>query len=364
MMILPFSQKSSSNKRQLRSIMKQAPYSFLVLTDHRVHKPGNPIYSLLPALHEHPDCSRVHVASRGNPANDPFFQEEQGSDLEVLEIRKDFGFDPTGKQFLDGQKSTSLEDHDCILMRLPRPVPSSFMEFLVEKVPQAVFINHPTGIEKTSNKQFLLQFPDLCPPMKLCHSVGEVLDFAAQFPIVLKPLKEYGGKGIVKIKGEWAYEGKIKHRTIDFLHKQESFLQKEGYLAMQFLKNVHQGDKRILVAGGQILGASLRLPPEGSWICNVAQGGNSVLAQIEAEEQHIVQQLTPRLLEEGILIFGLDTLVGDDGKRILSEINTLSVGGFHNIQQLTGKPIVQQTIQSIINYVSLSDSHRKASKSN
>ena len=45
----------------------------------------------------------------------------------------------------------------------------------------------------------------------------------------------------------------------------------------------------------------------------------------------------------------------------LSEINTLSVGGFQNIQQLTGRPIVQQTIQSIIDYVRLADSYRKES---
>ncbi|MCB9293917.1 MAG: hypothetical protein H6559_12470 [Lewinellaceae bacterium] len=40
---------------------------------------------------------------------------------------------------------------------------------------------------------------------------------------------------------------------------------------MKFLRNVRQGDKRIIVVNGEVLGAVLRLPPRGSWLCNAAQ---------------------------------------------------------------------------------------------
>ena len=46
-----------------------------------------------------------------------------------------------------------------------------------------------------------------------------------------------------------------------------------------------------------------------------------------------------------------DTLMGDNGKRVLSEINTLSVGGFEDIQKQSNKPIIQHTIQTMIDYV-------------
>ena len=119
---------------------------------------------------------------------------------------------------------------------------------------------------------------------------------------------------------------------------------------MKYLKNVSQGDKRILVVGGQIMASSLRLPAEGSWLCNVAQGGKSVKADVTNEEIKIVKGLTPELIKEGVLIFGADTLEDDYGKRILSEVNTLSVGGFSQAQEQSGKPIIKMTIDKIFEY--------------
>ena len=120
---------------------------------------------------------------------------------------------------------------------------------------------------------------------------------------------------------------------------------------MKFLDQVVQGDKRIILAGNHILGSSLRLPAEGSWLCNVAQGGSSVSSGIDPEERELIAGVLPFLREEGILIAGIDTLVGDHGERVLSEINSLSVGGFLNLQEQSGKPIIQQLVQIIIDYV-------------
>lgn len=326
-------------------------FSFLVLTDHRPHTPGNPVYFLLTELLAHPDCGHIHVASRGNPANDGFFYHQTNAQLEVLEINAGFEYEETGSQFSNTHVTHHVGDYDCILMRLPRPVEVKFMDFLVDHAPRAVMINHPYGIEKTSNKAFLLNLPELCPPIKLCNSIEDILDFAAQFPIVLKPLKEYGGKGILKIDGENLYEGNTQYNTLDFLQKMEDYIQKEGYLAMKFLEQVTQGDKRTLMIGGKILGSSLRMPPEGSWMCNVAQGGKSIPTIADPEEIQIIEHIYPFLEKEGILIAGIDTLMGDEGKRVLSEINTLSVGGFKNIQQQTGRPVIEETIQIIIDYV-------------
>ena len=187
--------------------------------------------------------------------------------------------------------------------------------------------------------------------MKLCYSIKEIQDFAQHFPIVLKPLKEYGGKGLLRMEN-----GNIQYReevfpAESFLKEQEAYIQENGYLAMKFLKNVGMGDKRIIVMGGEILAASLRLPAEGSWLCNVAQGGSTQPSEADPEERRIIEIIAPRLESEGVFIYGVDTLVDDDGKRILSEINTLSVGGFADIEAQTGKPIVKQAIDKIINYV-------------
>jgi len=44
----------------------------------------------------------------------------------------------------------------------------------------------------------------------------------------------------------------------------------------------------------------------------------------------------------GIVFFGFDPLEDDNGLRVLSDINTLSVGGLPQIQQLSGRPVLQQ----------------------
>ncbi|MDW3651203.1 MAG: hypothetical protein R8P61_29260 [Bacteroidia bacterium] len=326
-------------------------YSFLVLTDHGLHHERNPIYSLLPQLRKHPQCSEVHVASRTNSRNENFFQTYSSYVCEVLEIKEGFRFDESGKQFFDTGIVREVDSYDCILMRLPRPVERQFMEFVAKLDHQVVFINHPLGIEATSNKAFLTNFPKLCPPMKLCFSINEILKFASNFPIVLKPLKEYGGKGLLKIEHDSLFEGETEHPTIDYLLKHESYINTEGYLAMKFMKNVREGDKRIVLVGRNIMGASLRLPPEGSWICNVAQGGTSIAAELTPGEKEIIWQILPFLEERGVFIAGVDTLLGDHGKRVLSEINTLSVGGFLNIQEQSGQPVLARTVQNIIDYV-------------
>ena len=55
-------------------------------------------------------------------------------------------------------------------------------------------------------------------------------------------------------------------------------------------------------------------------------------------------------MKEGVLIYGVDTLVDDNGLRTLSEINTLSIGGFPQAEQQTGKPIIKMLIDKIFEY--------------
>lgn len=326
-------------------------YKGIVLTDHRHHSDQNSVYALSAALAQHPQLEVLHVASRYNTQNNSFFEHRQTTIVHAIQATANFSFQADGQQFLAGTELVDLAHVDFVFLRLPRPVSDEFLHYLAEALPQAVLVNHPQGIMKTSSKAFLLEVQQWCPPIQLCRSVEEVWAFAQRFPIVLKPLREYGGRGIVRIENGQAYTGDKGQPLEDYLASITSVLEKEGYLGMQFLKNVSQGDKRVLVVNGHIMGCSLRLPAEGSWLCNVAQGGTSVPASLTPEEELMVKDLAPRLLAEGILMFGMDTLVDDNGKRVLSEINTLSIGGFPQAAAQTGRPIVELTADAIIQYL-------------
>jgi glutathione synthase len=338
--------------------MKQ--YNILILTDHRGHGPSNSIYELGTALKRHPRVRRLHVASRGLAANDGFFYQHNTTELEVWPVSDRMDFDPSHRRFLHDTIHVDARYYDLVLLRLPRPIPDGFFPFLKDRMEETRIINRPSGIVATSPKSFLLELPEFCPPMALCHTLEDIWRAQEDYPIVIKPLENYGGQGIVKLHQGMVYKAKSRTTFERYRPVMEKQLAEGGYLAMKYLRNVRKGDKRIVVVNGEVLGAALRLPAKGSWLCNAAQGGNSVLADIEPREAEMVRALSDLLLPKGIVMFGMDTLVGDDGQRVLSEVNTLSVGGLKPLQDLTKKPILQRAAHLIMAYAQQQTTIRKS----
>lgn len=328
--------------------MKQ--FKLLILTDHSGHSKENSLYALAKEMAAHQYSFKVDVASRAIKENDGFFL-EQNKDLEqiiVTNVDDNFSFSEGGSYFLTHSEKANLSDYDLIWLRMPPPLTPSFLNFLEDRFTNKMIVNSPKGIYETGSKAFLVNFAEYCPPMKICKSVEDIIEFKEKFPIVLKPFQEYGGKGIVKIKGNRVWEGNKEMSFHQFLEKiaRNSI----EYLAVKFLKNVSKGDKRIIVVNGEILGASLRLPPKDSWICNVSMGGESHHTEVDEEEIRMIKAINPILSERGVVMYGVDTLVGDDGKRVLSEINTTSIGGLPQMARFTGKPLVKEATDLIWNY--------------
>lgn len=324
-------------------------YNLLVLTDHSTQSGENSIFALLQAMRQHPYCGQIDVASRGVPENRPFFADFTADSLYACPVTTAFAYDPAGRHFSEKLRRVQLPDYDAIFLRLPPPLDEGFLSFLTAHYPDRRIINRPSGLRKTASKAFLLNFPDICPEMKLCQSRTDIQGFSDKFPIVLKPLRNYAGKGIVKIQdGQAEVDGKTLLLP-DFL---DAYADNPiPYLGMKFLTNVSQGDKRIVVVNRQILGGVLRLPPPGAWLCNAAQGGTAIGSELTPEEHHIVDVITPVLHQEGIAMFGFDTLVEDDGRRILSEINTLSIGGLPQMGELNQQPVVSRIAALLWQYI-------------
>ncbi len=325
-------------------------YKILVLTDHSGHSDQNSIYAILQQMVDHDQCSHIDIASRGLEENSLFFDAMQRDELLGCKVTTSFSFTEDGSHYKTGLMKLEPRDYNIVFLRLPRPISDDFLLWLNEVFEHAIFINNPKGIIKTSNKKYLVNFPEVCPDVKLCYTVADIKAEANQYPIVIKPLKEYGGKGLIRIDGAITDDGNEEYDTDHYLQAMADDMASEGCISMRYLKNVSQGDKRILVVDGEIMAASLRLPAEGSWLCNVAQGGRSVSTTVTEEEKKIIAYINPYLLKQGIMIYGADTLVDDNGKRVLSEVNTLSIGGFPQAEAQTGKPIIKQTIDKIFKY--------------
>lgn len=330
-------------------------YKILVLTDHRKHSKENSLYDLVHSMNHHQRCAQLDIATRGDQLNDLFFKEHILKSLFVVKGDDDFAFHEDGRAFKKHLRKENLNTYDVVWLRMPPPLSKEFLNFLKKQFPQILFINDPDGIYKTGSKEFLINFPELCPPMQICRSIEDIINFKNRFPIVLKPFRDYGGKGIIRIDGDQVWEGNKQSTFTELVDKLS--LSEIEYLGVKFLKNVSKGDKRIVVVDGKIMGASLRLPAKDSWICNVSMGGSSNHSEVVAEEIKIVESVNPKLSEMGIVMYGIDTLMGDDGLRILSEINTTSIGGLPQIGQMTGRPLVKEAVDLIWSYV-----HKKISK--
>lgn len=324
-------------------------YNLLVLTDHSGHTPNNSVYAMLRTMRQHPRCGYIDVASRGLSANRLFFEKRATKSLQVSRVEQNFDWHEEGRFFKKNLRTASLKEYHAIFLRLPPPISLEFWEFLWNSYPPEQMINNPKGIIEAGSKKFLLNFPELCPKMALVESIEAIAALKEQFPIVLKPFQNYGGKGIVRIDGDKVWEGNSVSNFATFAQKWE--VVKTPYLAMEFLHHVGKGDKRIVVVNGKIMGASLRLPPKGSWICNVAQGGQALPAEVDEDERKIVERLHPILTEMGIVMYGVDTLMGNQGKRVLSELNTTSIGGLAPMAKDTGKPLVKEASDLIWNYI-------------
>ena len=325
-------------------------YRILCLTDHKSHSKENSLYAIVSKLSQNSRCEEIVVASRSNEKNNTFFLDHKFDSLFATKVDDQFDFESGNEKLMSVNSRILVDDFDIIFLRLPRPVTDDFLYSLESTFPNKLFINKPSGIVRCSNKSVLLNFQNVCPPIKLCTSVDEIIEFSKLQDIVLKPLKEYGGKGLVRIMNGVLNDGKEDHDIYEYLEKIKTIITSEGLMAMKYLTNVKLGDKRLLVVGGEVLAASLRMPAKGSWLCNVSMGGLAQIAVADEDELDIVRVIDPFLSKNGIFIYGVDTLVDDSGKRTLSEINALSIGGFMQAEEQTGKPILQISTNKIFNY--------------
>ena len=320
----------------------------LILTDHKNHSSENSLYALSRSMLTHPQTDSVAIATRVNEHNSDFFSCKSGAALYATSINEDFSYSDSAHPLAIDAKAIDTASYDLIWLRLPPPLTQDFLRFIGDVFEGQLVINNPQSIQETGSKEFLVNFSSVCPPMKICRSLEDIVDYKSKFPIVLKPFNEYGGKGIVKIDGEEVSAGKEQLTFNSFV---TAYAENPiDYLAVKFLKNVKQGDKRIVVVNGEIMGASLRLPAENSWLCNVSMGGTSNYAEVEPEEEAIVRLINPSLMNKGIVMYGVDTLVNDEGKRVLSEINTTSIGGLPQIAAIKKLPLVDKAIDLIWSY--------------
>jgi glutathione synthase len=114
-------------------------------------------------------------------------------------------------------------------------------------------------------------------------------------------------------------------------------------MVQRYLPEITQGDKRILVIGGEPVPFSLARIPQGSEIRgNLAAGGKGVAQPLSARDREIAVSLGKILAARGLLLVGLD-VIGD----CLTEINVTSPTCFREIADQTGFDVAAMFVTAL-----------------
>lgn len=148
-----------------------------------------------------------------------------------------------------------------------------------------------------------------------------------------------GGDWVVKPPGGRGGENVCKLNTADkaaFYRLPDHF-----HLVQRYIPSVSQGEKRVLLAGTNVIGQYLRVATD-DFRTNLSQGGLPKLCSLNAAEQKAMRQLGALLLQQGIVFSGVDLCWP-----WLIEINIVSPGGLDTISALSGRDLSDTVLTTI-----------------
>jgi glutathione synthase len=234
----------------------------------------------------------------------------------------------------------ALKSADAIVMRKDPPFDSEYFyaTHLLEQAERegAKVFNKPAALRDHPEKLAILEFAQFISPTLVTRSAESIRAFHAQHrDIILKPLDGMGGMGIFRVKDDGLNLGAI----IETLNREGA----QTVMVQKFIPAIDQGDKRVLVIGGQVVPYCLaRIPQGGEVRGNLAAGGKGVAQAISARDQAIAEALGPILAQRGLLLVGLD-VIGD----CLTEINVTSPTCFQEIFDQTGFDVAAMFIDAL-----------------
>ena len=234
----------------------------------------------------------------------------------------------------------ALKDFGGIVMRKDPPFDSEFFyaTHLLEQAERegAKVFNKPRALRDHPEKLAILEFPQFIGPTIVTRDAEQVKRFHAEHKdIILKPLDGMGGTGIFRVKEDGLNLGSI----IETLNKDST----ETIMVQKFLPAISEGDKRVLVIGGQPVPFCLaRIPQGGEVRGNLAAGGKGVAQPLTDSDRAIAEALGPTLAARGLLLVGLD-VIGDK----LTEINVTSPTCFQEITDQMGFDVAAMFIDAL-----------------
>lgn len=244
----------------------------------------------------------------------------------------------------------NLNSFDAILVRKDPPFDTRFLQltFILDYLDSVVAqFNDVSALRDFNEKILPLRWPELTPPTLISMNADHIEDFSNEHgSIVLKPLNDCSGRGILKIDPD---------KTVDFRNQIETALTdpqgKPHFLvAQKFLRKVSHGDKRVYLVNGEPVGMVNRIPQDGSFLANIHQGAECEEASLSNRETQIVKRIAPFLRKKGIFLAGADFIDG-----FLTELNITSPSAIRQINDVSGTRVQERIVDAMLNYMGINE---------
>ncbi len=241
---------------------------------------------------------------------------------------------------LGARQSRALNTFSAVQMRTDPPFDIEYLNttwlLSAAKRQGARVFNDPSAVRDHSEKLSITEFPDLIPPTLVTRELAAVEQFHQEYKdIVIKPLDGMGGMGVFRVGADGLNLASI----VETLGENGA----RTLMIQRFLPEIVQGDKRVLLIGGEVVPFALARIPQGQEIRgNLAAGGKGVAMPLSADEKRIAEKLAPILNQRGLFLVGLDLIGG-----YLTEINVTSPTCFVEITNQSNFDVPQFWLKAL-----------------
>lgn len=235
---------------------------------------------------------------------------------------------------------TPLQAFSAVIMRKDPPFDMEYVYithmFDYAQAQGARVFNSGAAIRNHPEKLAITEFAQFTTPTLVTRDMARIKAFHAEHrDVIVKPLDGMGGTGIFKLaENEPNLNAILESLTHDG---------QRSIMAQRYIPEISQGDKRILLIGGEPVPYCLaRIPLAGETRGNLAAGGRGVAQPLSKRDWEIAREIAPQLSKRGLLLVGLD-VIGD----YVTEINVTSPTCFVEITEQTGFDVGARFVEAL-----------------
>ena len=248
--------------------------------------------------------------------------------------------DPARWCELGDEADLSLADLDIVLMRKDPPFDTEYIyaTYLLERAERqgTLIVNRCQSLRDCNEKLFATEFPQCCPPLLVSRHPSQLKAFHREHrDVIFKPLDGMGGSAIFRARED--------DPNLSVILETLTLRGQQTIMAQQYLPEISEGDKRILMINGEAVPYCLaRVPLAGESRGNLAAGGSGRVQPLTERDQWIASQVGPTLKARGLYFVGLDVI-----GRYLTEINVTSPTCLREIEAETGLDLAGQLLDAL-----------------